>query len=303
MTQAMISVKRIGKRFAAEISGVDLSAPLDDDTFAQVAKAFFDNEVVVFRDQRLTPAQQVAFTRRFGPLEAHVRKESRLADHDEIFVLSNKVDASGKAIGAQDAGRYWHSDLSYKREPSLLSALYAVEVPVKDGVTLGNTYFASTTAAYEGLSPQMKERVGRLHNVHSYREYRLKNYAAQQEDMRRGIRTVQEFAPTPEQLASVPDMEVPVLRIHPVTGRKCLFVNEGHTSHLTGMSRAESDVLLAALYAHIAQPEYVYGHSWRPGDLLMWDNVAVQHKATFDYDPLPRLMYRTTVRGPAVAPA
>jgi taurine dioxygenase len=302
MTQA-ISVKRIGKRFAAEISGVDLSAPLDDDTFAQVAKAFFDNEVVVFRDQRLTPAQQVAFTRRFGPLEAHVRKESRLADHDEIFVLSNKVDASGKAIGAQDAGRYWHSDLSYKREPSLLSALYAVEVPVKDGVALGNTYFASTTAAYEGLSPQMKERVGRLRNVHSYREYRLKNYAAQQEDMRRGIRTVQEFAPTPEQLASVPDMEVPVLRIHPVTGRKCLFVNEGHTSHLTGMSRVESDVLLAALYAHIAQPEFVYGHSWRPGDLLMWDNVAVQHKATFDYDPLPRLMYRTTVRGPAVAPA
>jgi taurine dioxygenase len=297
----MISVNRIGERFAAEISGVDLSAPLDDDTFAQVAKAFFDNEVVVFRDQRLTPAQQIAFTRRFGPLEAHVRKESRLADHDEIFVLSNKVDASGKAIGAQDAGRYWHSDLSYKREPSLLSALYAVEVPVKAGVALGNTYFASTTAAYDGLSPQMKERVARLHNVHSYREYRLKNYAAQQEDMRRGIRTVQEFAPTPEQLASVPDMEVPVIRIHPVTGRKCLFVNEGHTSHLTGMSRAESDVLLAELYAHITRPEFVYGHSWRPGDLLMWDNVAVQHKATFDYDPLPRLMYRTTVRGPAVA--
>ncbi|MGH8663176.1 MAG: TauD/TfdA dioxygenase family protein [Burkholderiales bacterium] len=296
----MISVKRIGRRFAAEISGVDLSAPLDDDTFAQVAKAFFDNEVVVFRDQRLTPAQQIAFTRRFGPLEAHVRKESRLADHDEIFILSNQVDASGKAIGAQDAGRYWHSDLSYKREPSLLSALYAIEVPVKDGVALGNTYFASTTAAYDGLSPDMKERVGRLRNVHSYREYRLKNYAAQQEDMRRGIRTVQEFAPSPEQLASVPDMEVAVVRVHPVTGRNCLFVNEGHTSHLAGMSRAESDAQLAELYAHITQPEFVYGHSWRAGDLLMWDNVAVQHKATFDYDPLPRLMYRTTVRGPAV---
>jgi taurine dioxygenase len=296
----MISVKRIGKRFAAEISGVDLSAPLDDDTFAQVAKAFFDNEVVVFRDQHLTPQQQIAFTRRFGPLEAHVRKESRLADHDEIFILSNQVDANGKAIGAQDAGRYWHSDLSYKREPSLLSALYAVEVPVKDGVALGNTYFASTTAAYDALSAEMKERVGRMRNVHSYREYRLKNYAAQQEDMRRGIRTVQEFAPTPEQLASVPDMEVPVVRVHPVTGRNCLFVNEGHTSHLTGMSRAESDAQLAELYAHITQPEFVYGHSWRPGDLLMWDNIAVQHKATFDYDPLPRLMYRTTVRGPAV---
>jgi taurine dioxygenase len=296
----MITVTRLGQHLGAEIRGVDLSVALDDDTFAQVAKAFFDNEVVVFPDQHLTPAQQIAFTRRFGTLEAHVRKESRLAEHDEIFVLSNKVDADGKAIGAQDAGRYWHSDLSYKREPSMLSALYAVEVPVKDGVALGNTYFASTTAAYEALSPAMKAKVDNLRNVHSYREYRLKNYAAQQEDMRRGIRTVQEFAPTEAQLASVPDTEMAVVRVHPVTGRKGLFVNEGHTSHLTGMPRAQSDALLAELYAHITRPEFVYCHRWRVGDLLMWDNIAVQHKATFDYDPLPRLMYRTTVRGPAV---
>ena len=297
----MITVTRIGKNFAAEISGVDLSQPLDDNTFSQIANAFFDNEVAVFRDQRITPAQQIAFTRRFGTLEAHVRKESRLANHDEIFILSNKVDAQGKAIGAQDAGRYWHSDLSYKREPSMLSALYAVEIPVKNGVAMGNTYFASTTAAYNGLSDAMKQRVASMRNVHSYREYRLMNYAAQQEDERRGIRTVQEHAPTPEQLASVPDTEMDVVRLHPVTKRKGLFINEGHTSHLTGMSRAESDALLAELYAHITQPEYIYGHSWRVGDLLMWDNIAVQHKATFDYDPLPRLLYRTTVRGPAVA--
>lgn len=296
----MLRITRIGKHFAAEVSGVDLSVDLDESTFSQVANAFFDNEVVVFRDQRLTPAQQIAFTRRFGPLEAHVRKESRLAGHDEIFILSNKVDENGKAIGAQDAGRFWHSDLSYKREPSLLSALYAVEVPVKDGVALGNTYFASTSAAYQALSPAMKERVANLRNVHSYREYRLKNYAAQLEDMRLGIRTVQEHAPTPEQLASVPDTEMGVVRVHPVTKRNCLFVNEGHTSALVGMPRAEGDALLAELYAHITQPEFIYGHSWRPGDLLMWDNIAVQHKATFDYDPLPRLLYRTTVRGPAV---
>ena len=118
--------------------------------------------------------------------------------------------------------------------------------------------------------------------------------------MRLGIRTVQEHAPTPEQLASVPDTEMAVVRVHPVTKRNCLFVNEGHTSSLVGMPRAEGDALLAELYAHITQPEFIYGHSWRPGDLLMWDNIAVQHKATFDYDPLPRLLYRTTVRGPAV---
>ncbi|MBM3343747.1 MAG: TauD/TfdA family dioxygenase [Betaproteobacteria bacterium] len=296
----MINVTRIGKHCGAEISGVDLSVPLDEHTFAQIANAFFDNEVVFFRNQQLTPAQQIAFTRRFGTLEAHVRKESRLAGADEIFVLSNKLDANGKAIGAQDAGRFWHSDLSYKREPSMLSALYAVEVPVKDGVALGNTYFASTTAAYNALSDACKQRVEHLRNVHSYREYRLKNYAAQQQDERRGIRTVQEHAPTPEQLASVPDTEMNVVRVHPVTRRKGLFINEGHTSHLVGMPRAQSDQLLARLYAHMTQPEFIYGHSWRVGDLLMWDNIAVQHKATFDYDPLPRLMYRTTVRGPAV---
>ena len=145
----MIQVKKLGKHLGAEISGVDLSKPLDDDTFAQVSKAFFDNEVVVFRGQKLTPEQQIAFTRRFGVLEQHVRKESRLPGYPEILVGSNLVKDDGTPIGTQDAGRFWHSDLSYKREPSLLSALYALEVPVKNGKVLGDTEFASTTAAYE----------------------------------------------------------------------------------------------------------------------------------------------------------
>ena len=296
----MITVTRLGKHLGAEISGVDLSRPLDDATFEAVRNAFFDNEVAVFRKQKLTAEQQIAFTRRFGVLEAHVRKEARLGGHDEIFVLSNILDENGKVIGAQDAGRYWHSDLSYKRQPSMLSALYSVKVPVQDGVALGNTYFASSTAAYAALPPEMQRRMDAMRNVHSYREYRLKNYAAQQDEERRGLRTVQEHAPTPEQLAGVPDTEMNVVRVHPVTGRKGLFINEGHTSHLSGMSRADSDKLLAEMYAHITQPEFIYGHVWREGDLLMWDNIAVQHKATFDYDPLPRLMYRTTVRGPEV---
>jgi taurine dioxygenase len=296
----MITVTRVGKHLGAEISGVDLSKPLDDASFEAVRDAFFQNEVVVFRNQTLTPAQQIAFTRRFGVLEAHVRKEARLGGYDEIFVLSNILDENGKATGAQDAGRYWHSDLSYKREPSMLSALYSVKVPVKDGVALGNTYFASSTAAYDALPEARKRELDTMRNVHSYREYRIKNYTAQQDDERRGIRTVQEHAPTPEQLASVPDTEMNVVRVHPVTGRKGLFVNEGHTSHMVGMSREDSDRFLRGLYDHITQPEFVYCHRWREGDLLMWDNIAVQHKATFDYDPLPRLMYRTTVRGPAV---
>src|SRR3954451_2159537 len=175
----MITVTRKGKHLGAEISGVDLSKPLDDDTFAQIAKAFFDNEVAYFRNQKLTPAQQVAFTQRFGVLEQHVRKESRMSGQPEILVISNILDESGNAIGSQDAGRFWHSDLSYKKEPSMLSALYALEIPVKDGRVLGDTSFASTTAAYEALPDEVKQRINGLKNIHSYRYYRNKNIEAQ----------------------------------------------------------------------------------------------------------------------------
>jgi len=296
----MITVKKIGKHLGAEIAGVDLSQELDTDTFAQVANAFFDNEVVFFRDQKLTPREQVAFTRRFGALEEHVRKESRLDGFPEILIISNVLDEHGKAIGSQDAGRFWHSDLSYKKEPSMLSALYALEVPMKDGRALGDTSFASTTAAYAALPEDMKRRLEELKNVHSYRFYRAKNIEAQKEEQARGGRVIQEYLLTEEQLKSVPDVETPVVRTHPVTKRKGLFVNEAHTSHIAGMSREESEQLLAQLYRHIVKPEFIYTHSWRSGDLLMWDNAAVQHKATFDYDlPLRRLMYRTTVRGTA----
>ena len=297
-TRNNLKIKRIGKHLGAEISGVDLSQPLDDDTFAHIADAFFDNEVAFFRNQHITPAQQVDFTRRFGILEQHVRKESRLPGHPEILVVSNLLDENGKAIGSQDAGRFWHSDLSYKHEPSMLSALFAAEVPVKDGRVLGDTSFASTTAAYNALPDAMKVRLQGLKNVHSYRYYRTKNMLVQKEEETRGGRVIQEHMPTEEQLKSVPDVETPVVRTHPVTKRKGLFINEAHTSGLVGVPVAESDALLAELYQHIIKPEFVYVHHWQAGDLLLWDNCSVQHKATFDYDlPLRRLMHRTTVRG------
>jgi taurine dioxygenase len=293
-------ITKLGERLGAEISGVDLSRPIADDVFARLAQAFFDNEVVVFRGQRLTPEAQVAFTRRFGELEHHVRRESCLAGFPQILIVSNVLDEHGRAIGAQDAGRFWHSDLSYKREPSLLSALYALEVPVRDGRVLGDTGFASATAAYEALSGPMKERLRGLRNVHSYRYYRAKNAKAQAEEAAAGLRVVQEHTPTPAQLAGVPEVEMPVVRTHPVTGRRALFVNEAHTSHIAGLPSEESEALLAELYRHLVRPEFRYTHRWQPGDLLMWDNCAVQHKATFDYDlPLRRLMHRTTVRGSA----
>lgn len=294
----MITVKPTGRHIGAEISGVDLSKPLDDATFAQIADAFFKHEVVFFRDQKLTPGQQVEFTRRFGILEQHVRKESRLPGHPEILVVSNLLDDNGKAIGAQDAGRFWHSDLSYKKEPSLLSALYAVEVPVKDGKVLGDTSFTSTTAAYDALPEEKKQRLQGLKNIHSYRYYREKNIAAQKEEQARGARTVQEHALTEEQLNSVPDVETPIVRTHPVTKRKGLFINEAHTSAIVGLPKTEGDALRDEICRHTIRPEFQYRHNWKAGDLLLWDNCAALHKANFDYDlPQRRLMYRTTVRG------
>jgi len=296
----MIIVNRIGKHLGAEIAGVDLAQPMDDNEFAKISKAFFDNEVVVFRNQKITPEQQIAFTRRFGVLEQHVRKEHRLDGYPEILIVSNVLDARGQAIGVEDAGRFWHSDLSYKQMPSLLSALYAIEVPIKDGRVLGPTNFASTTAAYDALPEDLKRKLGGLKNVHSYVYYRNKNIQAQREEQARGARAVQEHVLTDEQLKQVPDAESPIVRTHPVTARKGLFINEAHTSHIVGLPRAESDALLKQLCAHIIKPEFQYEHHWQAGDLLMWDNCAAQHKANFNYDlPLRRLMYRTTVRGSA----
>jgi len=277
---------------------VDLTQPMSDETFAQIAKAFFDNEVVFFRNQKITPAQQVAFTKRFGILEQHVRKESRLPGHPEILVVSNLLNEQGKAIGAQDAGRFWHSDLSYKKEPSLLSALYAVEVPVKDGKVLGDTNFTSTTAAYDALPEAMKQRLQGLKNVHSYHHYRTKNAQAEKEEAANGGSVVQEHFPTEEQLKSVPDVEAPIVRTHPVTKRKGLFINEAHTSAIVGLPQAEGDALRNEICQHTIKPEFQYRHRWQAGDLLLWDNCSALHKANFDYDlPLRRLMYRTTVRG------
>jgi taurine dioxygenase len=292
------SIRKIGRHIGAEILGVDLSRPLDDGTFARIADAFFQHQVVVFRDQRLTPSQQISFTRQFGELEQHVRKEHRLDGYPEILVVANVVDERGTAIGVQDAGRFWHSDLSYRQVPSLLSALYALEVPVKNGVVLGATSFASTTAAYEALPARERQRLQGLRNVHSYRYYRAKNVEAQKDEQIRGGRVVQEHSLSEEQLKSVPDVEVPIVRTHPVTGRKGLFINEAHTSRVLGLPGEAGAALLAQICEHIVKLEFRYEHHWRAGDLLMWDNVAVQHKANFDYDlPLRRLMHRTTVRG------
>ena len=295
----MIEVVKLGQNIGAEIKGVDLSKPMSNEVFQETFKAFFENEVVVFRDQNLQPSDQVSFTRRFGDLEKHVRKESLLKGMEEIFIISNMIGDDGKPVGAQDVGRFWHSDLSYKKIPSMLSALYSIVIPVDaNGITKGDTQYSSATHAYATLPDELKLKLSELKAVHSYKYYRTINREAQSVDAQNGGKKVMEPPLTEKMLMATPDVNPPLVRTHPVTKKKCLFINEGHTSHVEGMSAEESKELLNSLYEHMVKPEFKYVHKWKKGDLLMWDNCALQHKATFDYElPLQRLMHRTTVCG------
>ena len=266
-----------------EISGLDLTGPLDDATFARVKSLFETNSVVVFRDQRITPEQHIAFSRRFGELEIHVQHHFHLAGHPEILIVSNETREDGKPLGLADAGRYWHSDLSYKAEPSLGSLLHAQTLPAVEGDTL----FVSMAAAYDALDDETKAQIERLTAVH---DYTARNLAQQAKStLRPGL--------TADQAKTVPPVVHPVVRVHPATGRKALFVNEGFTTHIVELERPQSDTLLRRLFAHMTQPQFQYRHRWQAHDMVFWDNRATIHLATGCPPHLARTLYRTTVKG------
>ncbi|WP_053843378.1 TauD/TfdA dioxygenase family protein [Paracidovorax avenae] len=267
----------------AEVLGLDLSRPLGDADFARLHQAHLDHHVVVFRDQRITPRQHIDFSRRFGPLQIHVLKNFQLADHPEILIVSNIKDASGQPIGLGDAGHYWHSDLSYKERPSLGSLLHAQELPGEGGDTL----FADQHAAYDALPAALRRVIGPLRAEHSY--------LARYEELR--ARSPWRPALTPAQIAEVAPAIHPVVRTHPETGRRALFVNEHFTTRIVGLPEDESRALLAELFAAAIRPEFVYRHVWQPHDLVFWDNRSVQHLAAGTPDSQRRKLYRTTVEG------
>jgi len=269
-----------------EITGLDLSQPLDEATFRAVEDLFHDRGVIVFRDQKLTPEQHIAFSRRLGKLEIHVATQYLKPGYPEILVVSNVIE-DGRNIGLADAGQYWHSDLSYIANPSRCSLLYALDVPIRDGVVLGETLFASAAYAYETLPQSLKERLEGATAIHRYGD----RYQKQQSAGGRG-------ALSEEQLKKVPDVRHAVIRQHPITGREVIFVNEGFTTAIEGLAVDEGAVLLQQLFAHIVRPETLYTHRWRAGDVLMWDNCLTQHRAIRNYElPLRRVMHRTTVAG------
>lgn len=267
----------------AEIRGVDLAQGIDDETFAEIDTALSEHAVIFLRDQHITPAQQVDFSRRFGEIEINAFNKYALKENPAVLVVSN-IRENGKDIGYADAGSHWHTDMSYTATPPRLTMLYAVEVPHRDEKPLGDTWFASATTAYDDLPDTMKRLLEGKRAIH--------RFAAKERGVKKPV------ALTPEQIAKNPDVVHPVVRRHPITGRKALYVRKGECIGIEGMADAEALPLIEDLSDRITRDKYIYRHSWKVGDLLMWDNALVQHWAPRDYEwPDRRMMLRTTVNG------
>ena len=271
-----------GAPLGAEVIGLDLSRPVSTEDFGRLHRAHLDHHVLVFRDQRITPAQQVAFSRRFGPLQIHVLRNFQLRQQPEVLIVSNILE-NGQPIGLGDAGHYWHSDLSYKETPSLGSMLHAQELPEQGGDTL----FANQHTAWESLPDDLKREVDGLQAEHWY----LSRYEE--------LRQRNPFRPrlTQAQVDEVKPVVHPVVRTHPETGRKALFVSEHFTTRILGVSEQRSRELLAALFDHGSRAEHVYRHQWQPHDMVFWDNRSLMHLAAGCPDHLRRKLYRTTIEG------
>lgn len=277
-----IEVHRFDAPLGAEVTGLDLGAPLPDTDFARIHRAHLDHHVLVFRDQRITPQQQIDFSRRFGPLQIHVLHQFLLKDHPEILIVSNIVE-SGEPIGLGDAGRYWHSDLSYKERPSLGSMLHAQELPANGGDTL----FANMHLAWDTLPAPLRHAIEGHRAEHSY--------LAKYEELRR--RSPWRPKLSDAQRAQVKPVEHPIARTHPETGRKALFVSEHFTTRIVGLPEHESRDLLAQLFAHSVRPEHLYRHRWQPHDMVFWDNRSLMHLATGCPEDQRRRLNRTTIEG------
>ena len=269
-----------GAALAAEVRGLDLSEPTDDRTFAVIEHAYDEYGVLFFRDQRITPEQQVAFTRRFGEIEFNIFGERwSVPGCPEIVVVSNITD-NGMPIGIRRAGENWHSDMCYTARPPRGTILYAIETPELYGLPLGDTEFASAAAAWDALPESLRRRIEGRRAVFDFTARK------------------RSFPPTREEIERNPPVRHPIVRTHPKTERKCLYVMRDDCTGIEGIATEEAEALICALADHIVKPQFIYRHHWRRGDLLMWDNCTVQHRAIQDYDlPQRRKMHRTTMGG------
>ena len=269
-----LTVRPLASALGAEISGVDLSRPLDDATFKAIHDVWLKHQVILFRGQSLSEDQQIAFAERFGELQP-VRTTPGLYKKNPYVLMVTNVVIDGQKGALPDGEMQFHSDQCYYENPAMATMLFGIEVPPSGGDTL----FSSATAVYESLPAATKAR---LEGLQALNVYDYGNGATIKSDK------IDENAPK---------FVHPVVRTHPETGRKGLYVNRLMTHHILGLPPAESEALLEDLFVQIEQPQFVYGHKWRVGDLVMWDNRCTLHART-DFDPgTRRMMRRVTVKG------
>jgi len=282
------SVRRLDvtplEHLGARVEGVDLSTPIDEATFGGIYRAFLDHRVLSIPGQRLSSRQVLDVSARFGPLEAHVKKRFHHPDTPLMLVLSNVVEA-GRAIGARDGGTFWHSDMSFAARPCRATLLYGIQIPDEGGDTL----LADLTRAYEDLPDRLKTRLEGLQGVHDYAK--ADEISAAQGGQRSPL--------TEEEKKRVPRVTHPVVRTHPETGRKAIYITPGYTRCIDGLPEAESAALMDEIFAHCLQPQYQLRYRWRAGDVVIWDNAAVMHSATTLYLPADRhrTLWRTVISG------
>ncbi len=284
-----ITVTRLTPSFAARIDGADIRRPLDEPTWAAIRDAFDEHSVLLFRGAGLDDETQVAFSRRFGALE--VTRSMNPAAGTPFARQSNLDIKTGQVIPADDrrmiyqlANMLWHSDSSFKAVPSLCSLLTGRIVPPEGGAT----EFASARAAYPSLPEDLKRRVEHAVVVH--------DFSWSRDQIRPGFFT-------PEERAVYPPVRHRLVRANPANGRRALFLG-AHASHVEGLPIDEGRALLRTLLDHVTRPEFVYRHEWQDGDLVIWDNRCVLHRATpYDTARHQRLMQRTTIAGDPAEPA
>ena len=265
-----IDVTPEGATLGAEVGGVDLRSDLADEVTAEIRQALLDYKVLVFRDQPITPAQHVAFARRFGELEIHPFITGN-SEHPELVRFEKGVDTGGFENG-------WHHDVTWREVPSMGAILHAVQVPA----TGGDTLFSDMGAAYDGLDNEVKERVDSLFAIHDF-------MIAFKHQVPEG--KLEEFR------ARYPQARHPVVCTHPETGRKLIFVNCYFTSHIDGMDEAEGTELIRHLAGQASVVEYQFRVRWEPDTVVFWDNRSVQHYAASDYYPDVRIMERASIVG------
>ncbi len=257
------------------IEDIDLSQPLGRAEFGQILRALGEHGVLCFPRQTLDAVQLKAFSEHFGGLQASLTGTYCEPGMPEVMILSNIVE-NGEPLGLADAGQDWHTDMSYNDLIGFTNVLYGIKIPRRDGKSLGNTVFADMHAAYDDLDYSLKQLLAGMTATHDFNKF--------WEEMRRRPGSTRPPL-TPEQRAKRLPAIHPVFMTHPITGRPVLYCNPGYATRINELDEAESDRVLAHLFAHQLQPKYQYSHHWTEGDVLMWDHIGTLHNAIPDYGP------------------